>query len=328
MAKHWTNVNDKRIVEALKFLKSEQNSDGKFKEYGKVSYAKIQTNSSEGIPLTAFTLIAFLESNDYKDDYKEVIDKSLTYIDQKINSIDDSYTLAIASYALALGGKTESAKNVLEKLKNKAFAERGKRMFWTASSKETTIEIAAYAILAHVKLGLSEQAIPIVNSLVSKRNPEGGFYSSHDTVIGIQALAEIAKDLHTDKHNMTIKLSPDGHKELFLKMNNENRLVLQERKLSPSVRGLSFNVIGHGVASLQVSYSYNTKRLKTDKSFMLTITEIPNSEPNTLLLKICASNLKNSTGMAIIEVGLPSGYVFDHDFDLLEVETVQVKIID
>lgn len=189
-AKHLIAIQDQYLFEALDFLKRHQADNGTFPEYGLVSYYNLQSDSSEGIPLTAFTVIAFLENRDYVDRFNETIPKALNYIDKNFAKLNNNYALSIATYALALG-KHSSAAAFLNELNDKALREGDSMMYWekdmdtkknsSKTAASTKVEIAAYAILAHVKLGIAREAIPIVNWLISQRNSDGGFYSTQDT---------------------------------------------------------------------------------------------------------------------------------------------------
>lgn len=338
-AKHLILIEDRIIFEALSFLKGKQEQSGKFPEYGRISYYNLQTDSSEGIPLTAFTVIAFLENNDYRKEFNETIAKSLNYIDMNFGNLNDNYALAIATYALALGGHS-SAENALTELKKNAFEQSNKMMYWekdmsakkgeTKTPESTKIEIAAYAILAHVKLKMSQDALSIVNWLVSRRNSNGGFSSSHDTVIGIQALAEIALELYSENLDMDLKLSLDNGEKVEFQLKKETRIKPESKKLPSTIRTISLNANGTGIASVQISHSYNTKMDTTENVFGLNITESPDKGENILHLTVCATyNPQEAeefkTGMAIIEISFPSGYVADPEFDFLARTNVKVN---
>lgn len=337
-AKYLINIENKVLFEGLSFLKSKQEESGKFPEYGRISYYNLQTDSSEGIPLTAFTVIAFLENTDYVKDFKQVIDKALNYIDENRKKLDNNYALAIATYALALGSHS-SANDSLNALEKTAF-KTDQQWYWEKdmtvkksqkkpTAESTMVEIAAYAILSYVKLKRSTEALPIVKWLVSRRNSGGGFSSTHDTVIGVQALAEIAHELYWDKLNMNIKLSFDNE-EIQFELDDKNRNKPQSKKMPSTIRRISLNAEGSGIASVQVSHSYNTKIEEITNVFSLHITENPGTGANILQLKICAvyepqdSPDDNKTGMALIEVWFPSGFVADPTFDLLELAGVKV----
>lgn len=61
---------DKEVIrEALNFLSNVQSADGSFREVGYIFHKDIQGGSSNGIALTAYTLITFLENKDLVDAY-------------------------------------------------------------------------------------------------------------------------------------------------------------------------------------------------------------------------------------------------------------------
>lgn len=326
-AKHWYQINDYYIYNALTFLKSKQNSSGEFPEYGVVSYYLLRdSQSSHGLPLTAFTVIAFLES-DHKTQFNKTIDKSLRYISQKFDSLTDNYAIAISTYALALG-QHDSANRSLNALILKS-TQKGSKMFWTGPFSTTMIETAAYAILAFVSMKRETEAVPVVNWLVSKRNPSGGFDSTQDTVIGLQALAEISHKLFSKELKIDVKLTFDKSPQINFKIDRTNNIKSQKKSISPNVRSVSWNVNGTGVASLQVALSYKTKYKDADENFHLTVAVKPYTGIGLLHLTICARyipqpNGEKQTNMALIEVSFPSGYIYDDDFELSRAEHVKV----
>ena len=56
--KQFIAVNDYYLREAMDFLVKKQTGTGQFAEYGPIYYYTIQSESTHGIPLTAFTVIA------------------------------------------------------------------------------------------------------------------------------------------------------------------------------------------------------------------------------------------------------------------------------
>lgn len=195
-AKHLIQIDDLVIFDALDYLSRSQADNGSFPETGHVSYPSRQTQSSEGFPLTAFTVIAFLENRGYVARFNATIEKALNYLDENQSKIQGNYALAMVAYAMTMASValpnrgSETAKQLLESLRDNAITE-GEIMHWenstdTSSRNESTseavkVEIAAYAILSHVKLDLINEALPIVRWLVSRRNSDGGFSSTQDT---------------------------------------------------------------------------------------------------------------------------------------------------
>lgn len=339
-AKTWISVMDKYIVDGLNFLKRNQESTGKFKESGLVSYWNMQVGSSEGVPLTAFVTIAFLENTDHVKKYADVIKKALEYISDQVTSLDNDYALAIATYALALG-KHPSADSSLTTLVSHSI-ERKDTMYWenpgvktssSQSNRRTTMEVemAAYALMAFIKLDRKSEALPVVKWLVSQRNSQGGFYSTQDTVIGLQALSEAAILFYAEAVNMDIKLnvtfgpaeSPMQRPEVGFKLDDNNRSKVQKTTFTSDVTKVSMNAKGSGIASVQVGWSYKTKKPENDETFILKVTD--KSEDETKLkLTVCVKHKPlikgqigtDSSAMTVMEIQLPSGYKIDKSFDI------------
>ena len=75
------------------------------------------------------------------------------------------------------------------------------------------MEIAAYALLTYAARGLSESesaALPIFRGLTKQLTESGGFSSTQDTVIGIQALAKFAEFMAVENMDVQIGLSMNG----------------------------------------------------------------------------------------------------------------------
>lgn len=322
--KHLININDVHIYDALSFLKTKQHSSGSFSEHGPISHRRIQGGLSHGVPLSAYVVISFLEHPDYVKDYQETIDLTLTFIDQNILNLNDNYAIAISAYALTLG-KHESSKKVLAHLKESAIMEEG-LMHWAkdfGSSRveaepnlSVEVEIASYALLAFLKAGDLSTALSIMNWLLSRRNPEGGFYSTQDTVIGIQALAEITTIYYQATTNMNIKLNyRDGQK--LMKIDETNKLTAQHFDISPSNREFWINANGTGNAVLNFWYSYKAKSEKLDQGYKLTVKTLLSKNGGIFFLTVCIrfipTEIQKSSSMTVVEIKLPSGYIYDSD---------------
>ena len=319
-AKEFIAINDKHIVEALKYVSQNQQVDGSFVDQSH-AYIYITSKTQQGVLLTAFSTIAFLENSDVQAQFKSTIDKSLNYIASKISSSNDNLALAISAYVLALGSREETG-NCLDVLKANAIYSNGK-MHWfresqslsSTESPAVNVEIAAYAMMAFIEAGRSFEAVPIMNWLITQRNANGGFYSTTDTVIAIQALSKIAKALYVPNVNMEIKLKYGKNHQKVFNINKQNALELQTQVLEADTRNVEIIAEGRGLALFQLSYRYNVILDETNEHFVLTAVPVPTTNQNLLNLNICANflpveNMKES-GMTLIEVYLPSGFVYD-----------------
>jgi CD109 antigen len=327
-------INDKNIVDALNFCRSKQLPDGNFPQ-GTHNYYYMKTKSQADVPLTAFVAIAFLENTDYREQYKDVVDKALGYINSKVAKMSDNFAIAIASYAFALNNHKETSNLLLELMGNaitendKTHWNREAKQLSTSESPSVNVEIASYAIMALVTAKRSLEAIPIMKWLITQRSSTGGFYSTTDTVVGLQALAMIATELRTENTNMVINLSYEQNRKKTFTITPQDALVRKHEKMEKDTRRISLQASGSGLAFFQVAYRYNARTLESNRRFELIPEVIPNGNSNILHLKICVKFIPDEasrqSNMALVEVYLPSGYVNDPETASL-VKKVGVRV--
>lgn len=319
-AKGLIKIKEAHTTKALDFLKSKQDPSGSFSEYGRITQRRIQGGLSAGVPLTAYVAIAFLENSDHIQSYSDVINKALNHINKNVFKLNDNYAIAISAYALALG-KHKLTKIMLNNLKRYASVHEDK-MYWTMSSSlddatnlSTEVEIAAYALLAFLKDGDTETSLSIMRWLISKRNKNGGFYSTQDTVIGIQALAAIAKVYYEPNINMTLKMSYDGiDKTIEVNKSLDNK----DFELPSTCRSFVFSATGTGKALFNIWHSYHTNAPQNSSFFKLRSKVLGNENSKIFFLTVCVKLVATEDGdsksdMAVMEIALPSGFVYDSD---------------
>ncbi|XP_014676906.1 PREDICTED: C3 and PZP-like alpha-2-macroglobulin domain-containing protein 8 [Priapulus caudatus] len=137
-----------------------------------------------------------------KAEFKMALDTSIQYLVSRVSAMDTPYELALTNYALTLANhpaQTDTRKK-LEKLakeedgmkywKNAEEQPKSADWWYYHSHPSVDIEMTSYVLLSHTYRKDIEGALPIMKWLVSQRNELGGFSSTQDTVIGLQALAE------------------------------------------------------------------------------------------------------------------------------------------
>lgn len=317
-------VNPKHINDGLNFLQSKQNSStGSFgPEHGPINHRRVQGGATSEVPLTAYILISFLENPLNQDKYKSTIDKGLEFIHSRVIGLKSNYVCAISAYALVLA-KHPTAGEILAELNSTAHISED-QMYWTKSGRENgeessiahEVELASYALLAFLKFGDTLTAILIMNWLVTKRNAQGGFYSSQDTVIGIQALAEMANMFYYPDVNMKVTVAYENASKVF-DVNPANRLKLQNIDIPPSARNFRISAEGTGKALVNIWYSFSSLKERKAQTFNLSLNVKKSRKKNVFYLETCVNFIarrdKNSSGMSLIEINLPSGYIYDSD---------------
>ncbi|WAQ97873.1 CD109-like protein [Mya arenaria] len=308
----------------------DQYEEGKatFNEPGKVIHTAMMGRSSTSQRnLNAYVLTCLLEakengfSGSNKTFFNDVIDSALDKLWKYVDDMKDSYELAISGYAFLLDKRKTQLEKIWVKLQNKRIEEGG-MVHWSSGAASpvpadplphragtSDIETTAYVLFLYTGKGKVADGLMVVKWLTKQRNPFGGFGSTQDTVVALQALSGMAAMLHAPDLNMTVAVTvrPSRYGEVF-KINKENALVMQTMKAPSDSNRISFDARGDGIALAQISVSYNVMMVKTEPKFELSL-KFTDETMNGFKLALCFRWLgTGSSGMALLELGLLSGF--------------------
>ncbi|XP_076245134.1 thioester-containing protein 1 allele R1 isoform X2 [Calliopsis andreniformis] len=327
-AAEYIPIEDRIIDDALKWLANNQAPNGSFPEVGKVSHRDMQGGAAKGLALTAFTVIAFLENLNSNGKYRNTINKGIDYIVRNMNELDDTYALSICTYALNLAKHPfeDTAFNLLEskamakddlKWWSKPIEKDDKNPWYQSLPRPVDVEMTSYTLLTYLGRDLVTDSIPIMKWLVKQRNAEGGFASTQDTVIGIQALAKLGEKLATRNNAVSITFMYEGGGQTHMNINPDNSMILQKQVLPRKARMVNVTATGNGFAVIQISYQYNLNVTGAWPLFTLDPQVDKNSNANHLQLSVCSGFVPtketNESNMVVMEVSLPSGFTADRD---------------
>ncbi|XP_053393726.1 CD109 antigen-like [Mercenaria mercenaria] len=334
MASSYVEIDDQIVTESADWLISIQNADGSFPEKGSVGSRSLQGGASGTIErMTAYVLIALLEGRkassnvefcpDCLDRLDSAIMKASNYVSNNLNNQTSVYTVAISTYALTSAGHkgAERARNMLDGLSvggagQKYWQEPNQppvsRYHYGPSTQAVSIEMTAYGLLAFVESGNTATSLLIQKWLISQRNPYGGFISTQDTVIALQALSELGAQIKADDPNMNIILSYTDNKlrKKKFKVNTRNAMIMQTADISTDTKTISIHAWGTigTTAILTVSLFYNIFMDLEGRSLRLEVTLLKETI-NGFTLRSCVSWLENDvSGMIVVEIGIPSGF--------------------
>jgi CD109 antigen len=206
------------------------------------------------------------------------------------------------------------------------------------------IEATAYALNVCIKRNMTERALPLVKWLVSKQNKFGGFSSTQDTVVAINALAQFAVSAYDPNVSLKVTFdSPDltGASKPALHntfdISKENMLVLQQSELSErgfekefeALKTVNVKAVGTGSAVVQVAWQYNVVKEDENKFFDVE-TEVTQLGKSSVSLKVCTRLTSGGdTNMAIVSIETPSGFEFDSEsIHQLRTDSNEVRRID
>uniref|UniRef100_A0A2M4A166 CD109 antigen n=2 Tax=Anopheles triannulatus TaxID=58253 RepID=A0A2M4A166_9DIPT len=326
-ASHIT-VDESVIDRSLEWLSDHQAPNGSFPEVGVVSHKDMQGGSGSGVALTAYTLIAFLENFNLVDKYKNTINKAIDYVVRNTEALDDTYALALAAYALQLADHSSKGA-ILAKLDAKATTDSDTKWWhkpipesdaknpWYGKPNSVNVEMSAYGMLTFIEAGLDTDALPVMKWLIGQRNDKGGFQSTQDTVVGLQALAKLAAKISSPNNDVTIAANYAKDMEIRMIVDSENGMILQKFELPTATRNIELKATGSGFAVVQLSYKYNMNVTGEWPRFVLDPQVNANTNPDYLHLSVCTSFVpsggQNVSNMAVMEVSFPSGFTADSD---------------
>ncbi|XP_063601843.1 CD109 antigen-like [Penaeus indicus] len=273
--------------------------------------------------------------------------QAVRYLERELRNIRDPYEVAIVAYALSLSNSVEkeAAFNQLDRMKR----EENGLVYWSRSQVQTNkrvyennqrnllqpkfeeewdshaVEASSYALLVYlIRDGVNIIQERIVEWLNAMRMHDGGFISTVDTLVALEALTEYSYRARLrDLTDMRVTVEATGEEGRV-----PHNVVISNRSVSQmhiipikNVWGL-VNVVAHGagqaILQLDVSYGIDWTDLKKQPpvdSFKMVINERYSKFRNKSIcnVEICArwTNLDESpqSSATVIEVEVPTGYV-------------------
>ncbi|XP_018583549.1 C3 and PZP-like alpha-2-macroglobulin domain-containing protein 8 [Scleropages formosus] len=283
-------IDPEELHAAKSWLISHQREEGSFPAMGRILNKDLQGGIHGKISLTAYVVAALLETGISTEDEKLAVAKAKSFLESNIYSADDPYTTALSAYALALL-RSAYAPLALRRLNNMAIAQDG-FTHWsltgsTATDEDTfmafsdglsqsvvsaEVEMTAYGLLTYTLLGDVASALPVVKWLSQQRNALGGFSSTQDTCVALQALAEYAILSYVGGVNLTISLASTNldFQETF-ELHRDNKKILQSAIIPSVPTGLFVSAKGEGCCLMQIDVSYNVPDPVAKPAFQLTV---------------------------------------------------------
>ncbi|XP_060093798.1 complement C4-like [Heteronotia binoei] len=210
LSRQYQTVDEGKIRESVQWLLKKQQSDGSFVDSNPVYHRDMQGGVGGlrgGASLTAFVTIALQEAlvlfkGQESDPAKEQLIQvklgllnATSYLARSLNDPSlGSYPVAISSYALSIASHDQSAITSADTLL-KTLATRDQNdteIHWAVDqgASAISVEATAYGLLFLVKQKDTVTAGKVAKWLTEQRNYGGGFKSTQDTVIALEALSQ------------------------------------------------------------------------------------------------------------------------------------------
>lgn len=318
-ARSFIPIDQMLIDTAFEFILSKQNPDGSFSEnavfYDYTNHGGLRGN----VAIAAYISILLSESMEEYPQYVTARDRALNYALNSINS-KNAYELAMTCYALHLADhpRFKEKYQVLVKMA----VETKDLMFWNVESGTTlNVETVAYALLFINKFD-TNRAIKLAKYLITKKTAPGGWASTQDTVMALEALASVAPFITVYDGTLQINSWTDGDDEIpVVIINKENQMTLQKFDLNPKTREVTITARGPVIGKVIVSFTcrYYEKDDGIPPRFNVQHALLENCN-TPLQSQICLNYIPigadKRSNMVVMRMTMPSGYVYDPDTPL------------
>ncbi|KAG1966972.1 pregnancy zone protein [Pimephales promelas] len=322
LAKRFIFIDPNVLQSAKDWLISQQGSNGCLVQQGTLYHNDMKGGVGDNVTMTAYVVASLLELGVPATD--PVITNALACLRPVVGNLGNTYTTALLTYTFSLAGETTTRSQLLTTLNNLAISE-GTKLHWsqTTSGDTLAVEISSYVLLAVLAvqplttadLGYANR---IVNWLVTQQNPYGGFSSTQDTVVALQALSVYAAQVFSldGTSTVTIQSSVVGGDSYSFNVNRDNRLLYQEKQLKNVPGKYSVKASGSTCLSVQVACFYNIPTpVKDSKTLTVEAKVTGDCRPlgaNLMLnFTVKYNGVKASTNMVLVDIKLLSGFTAD-----------------
>jgi CD109 antigen len=321
-AKDLIYIDESILDQAGQWIAYLQRPDGSFEAVGFVHHEDMMGGVQGKTALTAYVATALLEAGDQAS-----AAKAIGYLEGELERIDDPYTMAIVTYALELADSPRKGDAYAKLMEMAEQDEDGLHWGGTPivpveglqpepgllqqSFGSTAIEATGYATLALIRHGDAPNAGQAARWLVGQRNAYGGFGSTQDTVVALQALTELSAGVSADVDlDVTVRA---GQQTNELHIDQENFDVLQVVEL-PLDAAVEVEVAGKGQVVVQVVTRFNLPEPEKEKGVFEIDVDYGTEQVEVDDLITVAVDVKFTppepieAGMVVLDVAVPTGF--------------------
>uniref|UniRef100_A0A8C2WDA9 Alpha-2-macroglobulin-like 1 n=1 Tax=Cyclopterus lumpus TaxID=8103 RepID=A0A8C2WDA9_CYCLU len=286
-ARSYIFVDEGHMTAASSWLSRLQRPDGCIQSVGKLFHNGMKGGVSDDVTLTAYISAALLELHAVHLDH--------------LDHLDHLYSTALLAYTFALAGDAEMKSKLVTHLHHKSDARGGSRHWSRAGASGKALDSLAVEMTSYVLLALLsgpptpgfglDYSSGIVRWLAQNQNPYGGFSSTQDTVVALQALAKYGAATYRAEGATAVTVTAPGGLNKEFSVDQSNRLLYQEEPLN------------------QVPGEYAVR-----------------AEGQSCVDRVCRyQGRREETNMVIINIKLLSGYILDPISLQLVVKRVDVE---
>uniref|UniRef100_A0A803TU97 Uncharacterized protein n=1 Tax=Anolis carolinensis TaxID=28377 RepID=A0A803TU97_ANOCA len=336
-AKNHIFVEQSHISDAQAWLAVRQKENGCFQSSGTLLNNALKGGVDDEVSLSAYTTIALLEMP--LPVTHSVVRNALFCLETAAESKEiNVYTRALMAYAFALAGKEEKRDEMLRLLHAVAVEEDGS-LHWQRPKKlgeekedlpsyyhrapSAEVEMTSYVLMAYLtkRPAPSEDdlktATQIVLWLIKQQNPTGGFSSTQDTMVALQALSLYsALTFVRSSKGVQVTLNAGENALKQFQVERDNRLLLQCQAVPKLPGDYRIEVTGEGCVFAQTTLKYNVQPCQEEVPFALEVHTVPETctgpkanKVFNLAINVSYTGKRPVSNMAIVDVKMLSGYI-------------------
>ncbi|XP_051534785.1 alpha-2-macroglobulin-P-like [Myxocyprinus asiaticus] len=321
-AQKYVFIDPRNIQSAKEWLISRQSQDGCFMQQGRLFNNRMKGGVNDNVTMTTYITASLLELETPVTD--PVVSKGLSCLRSVIGNLKNTYTTALLAYTFSLAREMDTRQQLLKELDNLAISDGG-QLHWSQVASDDASDSLAVEISSYVLLGvLTTDSVTtadlgyanrIVSWLVKQQNAYGGFSSTQDTVVALQALSLYATKVFSSDGSSTVNVQSAGDTYHF-DVNQDNKLLYQERPLQNVPGKYSIEVKGSTCVSVQMAVFYNIPTPSVDKTLSIeakTEGDCEQSSGHNFMLKFTVKydGSQTKTNMVIVDIKLLSGFTAD-----------------
>uniref|UniRef100_A0A0G2JUP5 Murinoglobulin 1 n=1 Tax=Rattus norvegicus TaxID=10116 RepID=A0A0G2JUP5_RAT len=333
-------IDESHITDAFTWLSKQQKDSGCFRSSGSLFNNAMKGGVDDEITLSAYITMALLESS--LPDTDPVVSKALGCLEASWETIEQGrngsfvYTKTLMAYAFALAGNQEKRNEILKSLDKEAIREdnsihwerpqkptKSEGYLYTPQASSAEVEMSAYVVLAR----LTAQPAPspedlalsmgTIKWLTKQQNSHGGFSSTQDTVVALDALSKYgAATFSKSQKTPLVTIQSSGSFSQKFQVDNSNRLLLQQVSLPDIPGNYTVSVSGEGCVYAQTTLRYNMPLEKQQPAFALKVQTVPLTCNNPkgqnsfqISLEISYTGSRPASNMVIADVKMLSGFI-------------------
>uniref|UniRef100_A0A8C7QJY1 Complement C5 n=1 Tax=Oncorhynchus mykiss TaxID=8022 RepID=A0A8C7QJY1_ONCMY len=200
-----------------------QNEDGSFREFSfcpRVQGASVDS-VDQSVFFTSFVMIGIKTAMSVENCGFLALKRAAGYISDHAPRVKSLYAKAVAAYALTLDDRDSMQSVILYDGLEKQAREKGNPVeyrYWHEidarlnplkpdKASAQTVETTSYVLLTGLIKAKHNYALPIINWLTQDQRYGGGFHSTQDTILTLEALTEYSKVVKYTKLDLLIEAS-------------------------------------------------------------------------------------------------------------------------